>query len=54
MTFDFHTADNATPPHVKVFIVETDRTVCTIPIENGDTSEAESFAEIILEAFRHA
>lgn len=46
--FDFHTADNAPQPHVKV--VSGERTICIIPIENGDVSEAEAFAEIFIEA----
>lgn len=46
MTFDFHTADNAPEPHVKV--VYGDRIICVIPIEHGDVSEAEAFAEIFI------
>jgi hypothetical protein len=50
--FDFHTADNAPNPHVKVYNVQSQRTICIIPIEHGDVSEAEAFAEIFIEALR--
>lgn len=46
--FDFHIADNAIPPHVKIFVVKTDRTICIIPIEHNNVQEAEAIAEIFI------
>lgn len=49
MKFDFHTADNAPRPHVSVFRENEPVAVfATVPIEHGNTEEAERIAEIIV------
>lgn len=48
MAFDFRTADNATQPHVAVYVVESERVVCTIPIVDGRIDEAEILAEVFI------
>lgn len=44
MRYDFATCENADVPHVKVYRVETDETVCEVPIVNGDVRDAEDAA----------
>jgi hypothetical protein len=49
--FDFYTADNAEPPHVKVYRVDKySTTFAEVPIAYGNINEAERIAEIICAA----